>query len=779
MAVLTKDNFLDLLANVDSQKALRRSRKLPYAERSIRNAEYPPSLEDGWYQLKVLKTVTKVAKDKDPDELLEDEVWSLFSEMGFKYLSKDRRLSVSYGDPNGAKQQMDVLAVDDECALLVECKAAEGKATKRGNFKETIEAIGGKKAGLIRELRALFGKPKLKVGFVFVTRRYQVTPSDKERLDSFNIRHLSERDLEYLHDLTSHLGESARFQFHADLFAGQDIPEMDNQVPAIQGKMGGHTYYSFSIEPSKLMKLGFVLHRTKSVRMTPSYQRLIKKSRLANIQSFVANGGFFPNSLLVSIDTSGKKLRFDKAKDQPENSVTKLGVLHLPPRYRSIYVIDGQHRLYAYSGSPYAETNALPVVAFVDLERSEQLRLFMDINENQKAVSKNLKNTLDADLKWNSENLKERADGIRKQLALDLGDDIHSPLFGRVQVGEDEKTETRIITLEAILKGVQRSKFVGKYTKSAIVQHGYFYAGSSEQTLSRLKDFIYACLQFSQDQLPDEWQRRSTDGALLSVNAGVTAYIWLISDVLQHLKERGKVDPLNDTSISIMSEMSYYLDGFVEYMRGLSFEERSNLKSKYGSGADTRLWRCLQKGIADYRPDFAPEGLDEYWISQSRQFNLETYEKIGDLEFFLRDEVKDGLEKVYGGAWLKKGIPGTLFEKLHSDAAKKNREIESIEDEKTPWDCMYIINYRDVMSYGANWSNIFQKRFTIPGQEKLKKDDRTSWLVKLNKIRNQNSHEHSVTEAEYEFVRALHEWLINDNDAAVRQIALETEVEAS
>jgi DNA sulfur modification protein DndB len=778
LTVLKKENLVDLLANVDAQKALRRTRRLPYVERSIRNSEYPPSLEDGWYELKKLKTVTKVAKNKEPDEILEDEIWSLFSEMGFKYLSKDRKLTISYDDQGGAKQQMDVLAVDDECAILVECKAADGKETKKGNFKETIEAIGGKKAGLIRELRTLFGKPKLKIGFVFVTRRYQITPADKERMDAFNIRHISERDIEYFHDLTAHLGESARFQFHADLFGGQDIPEIDNKVPAIQGKMGGHTYYSFSIEPAKLLKLGFVLHRTKSVRMTPSYQRLIKKGRLANIQAFVANGGFFPNSLLVSVDSGGKKLTFDRAKDQPENSITKLGMLHLPPRYRSLYVIDGQHRLYAYSGSPYAETNAIPVVAFVDLDRADQLRLFMDINENQKAVSKNLKNTLDADLKWNSENLKERADGIRKQLALDLGDDIHSPLFGRVQVGEDEKTDTRTITLEAILKGVQRSKFVGKYTKSAIVQHGYFYVGSSEKTLERLKDFIFHCLQYSQDRLPDEWQRRATDGALLSVNAGITAYIWLISDVLQHLKETGKVDPLTDSASVLLSEMTYYLDGFVEYMKGLTFDERLNLKSKYGSGADTRLWRCLQKGIADYRPDFAPEGLEEYWINQSRQYNLETYEKIGDLEFLLRDEVKEALEKAHGSAWLKKGIPGPLFEKLHADAAKKNREIEHVEDEKTPWDCMYIINYRDVMSYGANWSVIFQKRFTIPGQEKLKKDDRTGWLVKLNKIRNQNSHEHSVTENEYEFVRAVHEWLVNGNDGPVRQIAVEMEADA-
>ena len=42
--------------------------------------------------------------------------------------------------------------------------------------------------------------------------------------------------------------------------------------------MGGHTYYSFSIEPEKLLKLAYVLHRNEANSdMMPTYQRIIKK----------------------------------------------------------------------------------------------------------------------------------------------------------------------------------------------------------------------------------------------------------------------------------------------------------------------------------------------------------------------------------------------------------------------------------------------------------------------------------------------------------------------
>ena len=78
----------------------------------------------------------------------------------------------------------------------------------------------------------------------------------------------------------------------------------------------------------------------------------------------------------------------------------KLGMLHLPQTYRAAYVIDGQHRLYGYADSERAGQDLIPVVAFVDLPRSEQVRLFMQINENQQAVPKNLRNTLNAELLW-------------------------------------------------------------------------------------------------------------------------------------------------------------------------------------------------------------------------------------------------------------------------------------------------------------------------------------------------------------------------------------------
>lgn len=758
------------MADREDQRSIIKVRRKSYEERKVRRSEFSSTPEDGWYILdESLKRAVKLAKDKPHDEVFEDDIWVLLSRMGFKYLSKDRHCKIQYDAGTGAAQQIDVLAVDDECAVIFECKSTAGPAPKPANFKTEIESLGGKKPGLHREIRERFGKPDLKITYVLATRNYTLKAADLERLKSFGIHHFSDADFEYYTELVEHLGSAARFQFQADLFQNQEIPEIENRVYAIGGSMGGLQYYSFSIEPDRLLKLGYVLHRSKSIRVLPTYQRLIKKPRLSSIRKFINNGGYFPNSIVINIESLGKNLRFDPAANAIAGSQTKAGVLHLPARYRSLYVIDGQHRLYGYSESDFAENNSIPVVAFVDLERDEQLRLFMEINENQKAVSKNLKHTLDADLKWDSKNLNDRSEGIKKQLAQELGEDISSPLYNRVLVGEDQRTEYKVITLEAILRGLNQTKFFGKFTKDSVKEQGHFNTGQSSKTLDRMKDLLFGYFSYFATDYDAEWFRSPKDGAILTVNDGITALIMLFGDIVDHMVKKDEIRPLQDSAESIVEKATLYADGLKDFVAGLSEEERAALRKKYGSGAPTRLRRVFQQAVQKKRDDFAPDGLAEYWRDESKQFNVETYSRVADIEVYLREELKDALVKTHGNMWLKRGMSEKLYTYLSTEAAKKNRNIENEEEEKSPWDCLNLIHIREIMMHGSQWSSLFQKKFTIKGNESAKKEDKTSWLVKLNQIRNNADHEYSVSKVDADYVAALHDWLIiGDTDPIIR-----------
>ncbi len=281
MAILNEENFSEVMADREDQCALRRLSSKKVEERKVRRSEFSNNPEPGWYVLDdKLKRGVKLARDKPHDVLFEDNLWMLLSRMGFRYLSRDRHCKIQYDSGSGAAQQVDVLAVDDECAVIIECKSAAGPGFKAATFKTEIEALGGKKPGLHREIRERFDKPNLKIAYVLATRNYTLKPGDLERLTTFKIHHFSDSDFEYYSKLVEHLGRAARFQFQADVFQNQDIPAIDSRVYAIEGRMGGLRYFSFSIEPERLLKLGYVLHRSKSIRVLPSYQRLIKKQRL-------------------------------------------------------------------------------------------------------------------------------------------------------------------------------------------------------------------------------------------------------------------------------------------------------------------------------------------------------------------------------------------------------------------------------------------------------------------------------------------------------------------
>src|SRR5690554_1259015 len=145
--------------------------------------------------------------------------------------------------------------MDDESIVLIECKCSAGEP-KKSNFKNEIEAIGGRKEGMNAFLRKCLSNKKYKISYILATKGYYLSEPDKERLEAFNITHFDEDKVKYYSELSKQLGQASRFQLEANLFHGTTIHELENKVAAIQKKMGGHTYYAFSIEPEKLLKLG-------------------------------------------------------------------------------------------------------------------------------------------------------------------------------------------------------------------------------------------------------------------------------------------------------------------------------------------------------------------------------------------------------------------------------------------------------------------------------------------------------------------------------------------
>jgi DNA sulfur modification protein DndB len=742
-----------LITEKDISKELRK-RKNPYIFESI-PINSPELLKEkyneGWELDREYKTKTKIKKLKSQDAYFEDRVWTLFAKMGFNLLNKDRNFHLPY-DKNNDKltQQIDVFAKDDETVLLIECKSAI--ENKKGDFKKELEAMSGKIEGLMKTIKALFPDQKLKFKYILATQNYALSKPDIDRLQNLNGVHFDEETIDYYTNLFQQLGLASRYQLLGSLFFGQDIPELDNLVPAIKGKMGGHTYFSFSIEPEKLLKIGYVLHRNKAnINMMPTYQRLIKKNRLKQIHTFIdEKKGYFPNSIIISIDTGKKgRLNFDRADTQVKSTISDLGILHLPKKYRSVYIIDGQHRLYGYANSIYKSTNTIPVVAFVDLDRSEQVRLFMDINENQKAVSKNLRLTLNADLLWTSESYLDQFKALSSRIAIFLGESRLSPLFNKISIGEDKK----IITSEAIVNALKKSNFLGKVSKNKIEKLGTFYKGDLDTSYENLSKYLMISFDYLKENLKEEWE---SEDSILIINKGIFAIIKLLSDIVDFLLIDNRIKEGSRPN-QIFEETKNYLDPIINFYKNITSEKRIELKTSYGIGGDTKYWRTLQNAVRNTHKEFIPIGLDEFLLKEKKEYNTEAFEIIREIETFFNNDFKIRLENKFEDEWFDKGVPPKIQDNAVVMAQQKKRETgKKIE----PWDCLHVIDYREIAL--KNWRDLFEKDYTRPNEKKISggKEAKTKWIVELNRLRNQNFHSYYVTKDEIEFLRDLASWLL-------------------
>lgn len=752
-------NWEKLVSGNDLKKA-RALRSKNFITRKDWRVALPELEAQGWSYLKDYKDPKYIAvkKDKPYHEQFEDRVWMMLANMGFTTLNADNTFKMSYDFKNpGFTQQIDVFAADEETAIIVECKAAE--SVRDGEFKKKIEAFHGQMDGLRAEARKQF--PKRKVKFIWAVSNYIMSPADVAKLDEWGIALFDDAAITYYSELVKHLGSAAKYQLLGNLFANQEIKNMDCRVPAIQGTMGKHTYYSFSIEPEKLLKIGYVLHHSKAHdSMMPAYQRIIKKKRLGEVREFIDKGGYFPNSIIISIDTNGRKLKFEPSATKVEGAISRLGVLYLPQQYRSAYIIDGQHRLYGYSDSKHASDNTIPVVAFVNLAKSEQVQLFMDINEHQKAVPKTLRVTLDADTLWISDDYNERRKALRSKLAQMLGEKISSPLYGRVVIGENEKSNVRCITIEALQDAMKKCRFLTTYVKKNIPEnHGTFDTGDNEKTCTLLYPFLEECFRYIKNALPEEWEKGNADKGILTINRGVHGLLRVIDDIVVMLAKEGKIHPTTDKTKDMVLEVAYYLEPLVQFIKTISEDTRAEMRGKLGTGADTKYWRIFQKAIADKYPEFAPEGLNEWIQNEAKSYNDDAFQICDALQLYAKQIVAEKLYEKHGTKWFNAALPKKVVLRLQNEAteinydnAEKGLELPDVE----PWDCATLDDVQEVVTYGGNWQNTFKELLADPTQPKGDYKVRTAWMNKVCILGKKNRKTYSVSKADYDWLKELH-----------------------
>lgn len=729
-------------------------RRRPIEYRTVKKYKRQELEQDGWEFVpsKLTKTI-RMKKPKSHFHAFEDRIWALLAKMKFEYINQDTQFELEYKP--GLTKRIDVFAADNEAILIIECKSSATR--KKVSYQKDINELISMKEGLRDAAQKLImGKPK--VAFLFVTNNSVLIDNDRKRLSEDSIFHFNEANVDYWEQLTDHLGPAAKYQLFGKLFAGQNIPNLPNRVPAIKGKMSsGVTFYSFSIDPMLLLRMAFVLHRTETdYAASEAYQRLVNKKRLGDIGKYIDQGGYFPNSIIVNIDTRKKKdIKFEFASSIEHDSDTSLGVLHLPRVYRSAFIIDGQHRLYGYSRSKSKSHQTVPVVAFNNLPEPEQARIFIDINHLQKSVPANLLRSIMADFYWNSDDAHLALQALKTRLLTSLNYDDSSPFYKKIVLAEEKKTDTRSLTLETLLKWGLSSKmgFFGKVKGKQLIRNGYLTDVSYEETLNKSFIFFRECFGYIEGELNEQWNAGIGEGGFIGMNIGVSATFRTIDQILDYLGKLKNLCPEDLSGQELAQEVIPYLIPVAEFIKGLTPEEIKKLRSYFGSGATEKVLMEFLQAIHVEFEEFNPKGLDQWIKEHTGEFNLPSWD-LGNnhIEPLIDGFIKQQLKKEYGeNAWWNRGISKEI-QKSCSDA-----RIDAGSDEPDH-NFLCTIHYRTIIL--DNWP-LLCDYFTPPGMENIKKDKRLSWLVKLNAVRQRYSHPQRdvITEDEYSFLYELYEWL--------------------
>jgi DNA sulfur modification protein DndB len=719
-------NLQSKLIGTDQQKIVRRERLKISEETKVSRAiindisnlspdeiltEYFGAEYKGWenHEKNNNPDYRKFIKYKPKDEQFEDKVWCLLQSMGFKFMSKDRKFKLNYGKEDGENKQIDIFAHDDEVAIVVECKSNRKNNRKNKNLKETIEATNGIREGLIKHIKKITRNNDIKVAFLLATENTKLIDNDKSRAknSSSNIQLFSEKDVVYYENLVKHLGSAARYQFMGDLFTGQAIKALDTKVYAIKTTLSTKKpeiiCYSFTIDAERLLKLGYVLHHSRPGDDSISYQRLISKNRLKKIREYVNKGGYFPNSIIVNIDkfsdSSFVSIKPQKNVNIPSNSRSEIGTLTLPKLYRSLFIIDGQHRVYSYSDNAKAAESAIPVIAFTGMDGDKQLDLFLDINENQKSISANLKITLEADSRWNSPNIQLAAKAVTNRVAIALGVNEKSPLYGKIRIGEEGTAVLKRITLLSITNAISATNLIGKFDAKKVKRAGHFYYGTNENQWEDAKnkcyEFLYHYFNIFKNKCSKEWDRDQKDlGVLLNSPDGISGLILILDDIIEHMNKgyRSSID--RDNLTDFFKDCEPFINIIASRINDMSNSERKSIRNERGNDAPKVVRNTYRRAIKEEIKEFKPANYDEDDAAEKRKLMAEGYRLSTEIEENLNKELKNFINKKnWGVTNTIANLPEEVFNA--ATARMKSRTYLDDQDESAN----YVLENLDIGSY--------------------------------------------------------------------------------
>lgn len=527
--------------------------------------------------------------------------------------------------------QVDAVGGYDKTLLIVECTMKINLGKKK--LKSKIAEFKGKYNDLVKGFRDHpTYKKYTRFRLVFATKNINVSSRDIKFANNPEIVYVWDDNLiDYYEDLQDKLKEFSKFNLLGEMGI-RPSPGNNISVPAFKTKVGGHTMFSFLINPRDLLEFSYVARReTKNERF---YQRLIKKDQIKKIAEYVDSGQLLPNNIIIAFNKELKKyvkfhtIHKDHISKTTSGIAISYGVLEFPRDYRSCWIIDGQHRLYSFI---HSEKNIeMPIVAFKNLDVEDQARIFLDINKYQKPVP--------PDLLWdlNGNMIPNEDDGKISNLVKGLNGE--GPLKYKIYIpSEGIKKKRNILKIASLCTSISKVGLVKESTISKTTNP--FYSRNPQTLISNLSRGLNEYLMVVEETFPEDWKLKNK-GFVLS-KGGLSVMIAYFEKIVSRMV--GKGTPTNKDYKMYLEPLKQIID--------LMNENKSELKSWKSRTASFGGRKEVLKEFMIYARE--KTGDTHFGGPDIEESELEI---ILEIERKLKEFLKVQLHKKFGAKWFDEEI---------------------------------------------------------------------------------------------------------------------------
>lgn len=617
--------------------------------------------------------------------------------------------------------QVDAYGVFAKTALIFECKTG-----RRVNLKQVIDRLSAAKTIIRREIRRRHGKHIKYFRFVIVVGR-------TEDIAKHRRRQQKPKDIvvwtpKYFHSVKSlakainrralpYILKELHFK---DLREAMAMPRSKIRLPALRVKRTlnrrKESIYTFFAPARTLLDLGYVARLESS--LPSAYQRLLNGSRLRAIEDYINVGNSFKNSVVVNLPDNVKFAKKSSAALTSSTQKVDVGLLEIPLIPASLWIIDGQHRIYGYNSTQKLDS-PLSVIGVQFMTIFEQGKIFVDINKNQKPVDPNLLWDLYFHLAQNEYT------GIISALVRDLTSNRHSKLYEKIyvpDVSQKARKDYKIYmanVCEAVVKQNLFQSALRYSSKTKLEDMPMNRIHDASALVYRRLNMLYGALHDLCSQLGHTtWWRR-----FFLSNNGISIMVRILKEFFNYKK----------TPTTQKDFRTFLKDPFASYFSLMTGRLDDILKNSSSEGGRESVAIDFLVQANNVHGDFAVDKLREARKITRQDLFFST---IGFFEKNMRRIIKEELSKLCADWWDQR-IPPDVKQSAEAKWEQKEKIGEAL-------NFLDFSDYPRILSH--NWNDSFSAHYG-----KIKKDK--NWLnlkfQELIALRNKYFHFHgSVTPSE-------------------------------